>query len=123
MSGLANKFFVTTPRIAEAIAFRDAISFLASTGSPKVIVETDCLDLLRACTGEATFGEIKGIVKDILELRSNFEICSFTWSPRDENKAAHTIASSCMRDLLPGDWVSYPPLPIASILETDRLGT
>lgn len=119
ITGIASKFYSRSPIVAEAFAFREAISFLANTGYPKVVVESDCLQLVRACKGEICIGEIKGLVDDIKEFRKQFRYCAFSWTPREGNGVAHLIARSCLQGSLARTWTRVHPLAIFNALQKD----
>ncbi|KAJ0090229.1 hypothetical protein Patl1_13276 [Pistacia atlantica] len=71
--GQAKKNFAITPLIAKPLAVREAIVLAANLGLSRVLLETNCLDLIMACRKEKVFWEIDGIVRDIHNLA---HICS-----------------------------------------------
>ncbi|XP_057459002.1 uncharacterized protein LOC130749647 [Lotus japonicus] len=119
ITGRASRIHTTSPLVVEALAFREAISFMANTGYPKVVIESDCSELVKACKGEIKVGTIKGIVEDIIEIRQRFQYCAFTWTPREGNLVAHLAAKSCLEGNLGRNWSWCPPMVIFNALQKD----
>lgn len=63
--------------MAEALSFREALAFADSMGMDKIVVENDCLDLIKACRNEIIRGEIFNVVKDIIALKNSFQSAGF----------------------------------------------
>lgn len=47
--GLNKKFLVTLALSAEALSLREAITWICNCTAEKMVLETDCLQLVRAC--------------------------------------------------------------------------
>lgn len=108
--GLTRIFPVCSPLTAEALAIRDAVTLAINCSMDKVVVESDCLQLVRACRKEIILGEIQGIVTDINSYRDIHSKCGITWTPREGNAVAHHIALLESQQLLPLRWFWNPPL-------------
>lgn len=67
-----------SPLAAEAHALREAASLAVNLGLSRVLLESDCLELIQSCRGEAEKGKISLIVQDIKRLKEHFEVCGFT---------------------------------------------
>lgn len=63
--GLTKKFPVSSPLLAEAMALREATLAATNFGIPRIILESDCLILIRACRDELQYGEIAAVVQGI----------------------------------------------------------
>lgn len=50
--GITKKFLATSPLIAEAFALREAAAVAVNFQMSKILLETDCLDLVRCCRRE-----------------------------------------------------------------------
>lgn len=90
--GLTKKFPVSSPLLAEALAMREVVQVAANCGVPKIILESDCLQLVQACRKECQNGEISAVVTDIIQLKGCFKQCGITWVYRSGNEVAHTLA-------------------------------
>lgn len=108
-----------SPVIAEALALREGIVTAHNLGLDRIILESDCLNLVEACKGGKQVGEAKVIVEDILKLQVTFQSCSFSWCSRNWNKAAHLTANACLHNTLAAGWTFHPPMPIALALSED----
>lgn len=84
--------FPSSPLMAEALSLREVVSFAINTSRTRVINESDNLALVEACRKDLIKGEIRGIVNDILNFKSNFEHSEFTLVGEDGNLVAHSIA-------------------------------
>lgn len=120
LAGLTKCFPATSPLMAEALSFREALAFADSMGMDKIVVENDCLDLIKACRNEIIRGEIFNVVKDIIALKNSFQSAGFIWVWREGNKVAHHIAHLGSRGLLPVNWVWNLPQSLIPLLQTDK---
>lgn len=105
--------------MAEALSFREALAFADSMGMDKIVVENDCLHLIKAYRNEMNRGEIFNVVKDIIALKNRFQSAGFTWVSREGNKVAHQIAHLGGKGLLPSNWVWNLPHSLISLLQAD----
>lgn len=109
LTDLVKKMIATSPLVAEALAMREAASLAVNLGMPRVILESDYLELVQTCRGEVEKGEISIIVQYIKRLRDHFLMCGLTWIARQGNTLAHTLAQMFKRNNLPTNWRRSPP--------------
>jgi hypothetical protein len=76
----------------EAIACRDALVLAQQHGVQRVILETDCLDLVNLWGKESQRSVIDPILKQIEDLSLAFHEFSFSYVNRVCNKVAHVLA-------------------------------
>lgn len=72
-SGMAS-----SPLLAESLVLRDVVIFANNLGIEKILVESDCLQLVQACRGESDLRSIRSITQDIIVLRSSFNCFGVT---------------------------------------------
>lgn len=58
------------------------------------------------------------MVLDILQLATDGSFC-FSWISRAANKVPHVVAALALRNWLPCNWISNPPLNLVSVSEMD----
>lgn len=78
-------------------------------GLNRVVLESDCLDLVRCCRREIRKGEILNVVEDTIGFANSLPECGFLWVPKEGNHVAHTIAQLNSRGALPLHWRWYHP--------------
>lgn len=105
---------------AEAIALRDVVSLARNLGMERVIFESDCLDLIKACRGDLEKHQIQNFLKDIWKLKQSFVTCGFTWTPREGNEVANTIAHLACAGSLPSNWTWNCPHHLKRLIDKDR---
>lgn len=120
LTGLTKVMHASSPLMAEALSFREAMSFAESMGLEQITVENDCLELIQACRDEISRGEISNIVKDIKVLKTRFQMVAFTWIYREGNKAAHTVAHLAANGSLTSNWVWNPPRVLWEVLQSEK---
>ncbi|XP_074374105.1 uncharacterized protein LOC141714486 [Apium graveolens] len=80
------------PREAEAIALKEALSWIAELGYGSCVFETDSKELMQACKkapGESHFGTIVG---DCLHLLKHINQVLVQFAFRSANSVAHELA-------------------------------
>lgn len=116
--GITKHFPVISPIMAEALALREAAAVAVNFGLSMVLLENDCLDLIRTCRLETTKGEIMNILADILSFPQNLRGCGFTWVAKEGNKVAHLLAKMTLQAVLPTSWCwNHPPSIRESLLK------
>lgn len=118
--GITKFFAASSPLIAEALSMREAAAVAFNFGISKVILESDNLDLVRACRRECKIGSIESVVQDIIQIKSQFQCCGFTWVARGGNQVAHQIAKMKMLGSLPIHWRWYHPVVIQNLISKDK---
>lgn len=78
--------------IAEAMAMRHAVKESSILGCSRMVCESDSSQLIKALNGSDVPMEIYGIVADILDLSSLFEVIVFAWIPRVKNSVADALS-------------------------------
>lgn len=117
--GITKKFPATNPVIAEALALREAAAVAVNFGLTNVILESDCLELIRACRKKKIIGEIRNFVADIQQFASSIPSCGFTWVTKEGNEAAHLLAKLTLQGALPLHWRWNHPSSLQQILHRD----
>jgi hypothetical protein len=86
---------ITTPKIAEALAIRRAVTLATEECFEKVRVVSECLSLIqRLLSDEQDRSYVGVITEDIKLLRSRFSSFSVSHIRRCSNKSAHILARS-----------------------------
>ncbi|KAJ1414333.1 Ribonuclease H domain [Sesbania bispinosa] len=99
-----------SPLVAEALAARDGIVLAMNLGFQQILLESDCLNIVSACRKAADFGEISGIIQDILTYKERMVSCGFLWVHRTGNLLAHEVAKAAAAGSLPTAWpINIPP--------------
>lgn len=84
---------ITHPLLAEAIEFREALSWMKSFSLTNVIVESDCLQLIQMLTQpQGTSSYFFDIVGDCQVLLKEFLSLQFRFIRRSANSVAHCLA-------------------------------
>lgn len=120
--GITKKFPATSPLMAEALALREAAAVAVNFGLNKVVLESDCLDLIRCCRREIRKGEILNVVEDTIGYANCLPECGFLWVPKEGNRVAHTLAQLTIRGSLPLHWRWYHPPVLQVALLHDKMG-
>lgn len=94
--------------------------FADSLGVQSILVESDCLDLIKACREEVKRGVITTLIKDILSIKSKLQRIGFTWVPREGNQVAHQIALLASHNCLPVNWTRSPPSCLLALIQKDQ---
>ncbi|CAH9075014.1 unnamed protein product [Cuscuta epithymum] len=123
VGGAINRTGVFLPREAEALAVREALSWLKEAGWDHIDLETDSLQLIKSIQSgedESSFGVIVG---DIRELSTSFNDITFAHVRRSANRAAHDMAKAA--DSMSGChiWFSFHPDCISASLNHDYINT
>lgn len=106
------------PGIAEAYACREALLWIQSKGLSKVVIESDCAEVVKAIQGKTKRHNYVGrIVADCQHLQSSLHDISFSCIKREANTCAHKLARLTRTDVGIGDWSSQPPDCIALSLD------
>nr|GMD06060.1 uncharacterized protein LOC109186215 [Ipomoea batatas] len=110
---------VFSPREAEAVAVREALSWLKSHNFDKVQIETDSLQVVQginACKGDSSFHLI---LRDIKNLMSSFTHVFLSFTKRSANQAAHKLARQSVSIADQLEWFTHPPPIICNVLASD----
>lgn len=118
-TGLTKFFPASSPLLTEALSLREAMIFAESLGIQRLIVESDCLELIKACREDIKRGEIFGLIKDILSIKNKFQQIGFTWISRKGNQVAHQIALLASQKALPANWIRNYPCSLSSLIQKE----
>ena len=106
--------------LAEAIVLQEGIYLASSYSYDKIILESDNLDVVEARRSRDQRGALSIVVDDILAVRSNFSSCSFVWTSRESNQAAHPKLG--LEGNLCCDWVVSRPISLQRLVNVDKKG-
>lgn len=112
-------FPVSSALQAEALALRESMVIASNLGIQCVVFENDNLELIQTCSNEVQRRELGAIVQDINSMKNGFSRGGFTWTPREGNEAAHSVANLAKRGFHNVDWVSNPPTLLRLVLQHD----
>ncbi|KAF7814503.1 reverse transcriptase [Senna tora] len=107
--------------MSEALAVRKALEMAVSLGFCNLMVESDCLNLIRSLNGDTSCGlwDCSAILDDILSLKASLGNVSFGWIPRSYNLVADWLSKAVVWRMCPLGWVSSPPSSLALLLAAD----
>ena len=101
--------FVEDAYTAEACALRDGMSLAESMGCNKLIVHSDCSEVIEVMrNGGNTFGPAAAIFEDCIFFCREFTEVIFEHCPREANMAVDRLASRA-DDSIPTVWKEDPP--------------
>jgi ribonuclease HI len=95
---------------AEALAMREGLALAHRLGFNKVMMESDSIECVDACTGDDVWwGKSSAIFADCVDIRSFIDDVSFKHCPREANEVAHEVARVCYSSKISCNWVDNPP--------------
>lgn len=106
--------------LAEAVSFREALSWLKRLGASQVIVESDSSMLIQAIQASSSSPNYVGlVVNECKDLVASIVDCRIYFVRRSANSVAHLLAraSNSMSDVQ--EWGSIPPPFICNALSFD----
>jgi len=119
----ADEFFlpdITSAEAMEVQACRRAVVLALQRGTPKLHLETDCLNVARMLNEQGRNLSAVGImVEDIKMMATNLGEFKVTWVQREANKAAHEIARFGLCNAVSISWEFSPPDCILSIFSDE----
>jgi hypothetical protein len=103
------------------LAARCALKFIFDQSWKKVIIASDCLNLLRKLRAKGMDRSHEGaIVQDIKKMAANLEEFSFVYNSRC-NQAAHILARSVEQTTSSSVWLDEVPESIQTLLCNELL--
>ena len=106
--------------MAEALAMKEGLSLAVHKGCNNVIMESDSLETVEACTGdEVWWNESSVIFTDCVDLDSSVQTIQFKYCPREANQVAHEIAKSSFSTRSSCNWDDEPPSFLLSVIISD----
>jgi ribonuclease HI len=95
---------------AEASAMQFGLQMVENMGCSPVTAESDCLELVNACTGVIElWSPYTAILADCFQIASRIGQIKFQHSRREANKAAHNLAKLCFETDSSLSWDGDPP--------------
>lgn len=119
ITATAKSIFAHSPQFVEALGLKEAMMLASNFSFPSVIFESDNMDLVEICRGNKIMEVIRGITTHIMSFRNGFQNCGFTWTSREGNGVAYTIAAQMAEGSLTSTWTFNPPLEIRRALIQD----
>ncbi|GJY38210.1 reverse transcriptase [Tanacetum coccineum] len=97
ISGAKSECYANSPLEAESKAIWWANIHARSRGYSNVVFETDSLSLVNALRNQCIPLQIATLFSDILSNLRSFNICEWSFTRKDGNKVAHSMASWALR--------------------------
>jgi ribonuclease HI len=111
---------IASVAVAEAMAMREGLRLKNHMGCNNIQVESDSMETVEACTGEATWwNESSAIFADCVDLIALIGGVQIQFCPREANEVAHEIARDCFNSKISCNWVDEPPCFIIPQLISD----
>ncbi|XP_074378629.1 uncharacterized protein LOC141720175 [Apium graveolens] len=110
-----------SPREAEAIGMKEALSWVIARKNQCCIMESDSRMLVQACNGspgEAMFGTIVG---DCIQLLKHINPVLVRFTYRSANSVAHALAKANYSMSGEREWLDSPSGFILHVLENDSI--
>lgn len=110
-----------SPREAEAIAFKEALSWIIKLRYGNCVFETDSKTLVQACNGASGDSFFGTIVDDCTYLLKHINHVLVRFGFRYANRVTHELArvTNFMSDS--GEWLVTPPSFISHVLDRDMI--
>ncbi|XP_065631673.1 uncharacterized protein LOC136068448 [Quercus suber] len=123
MAGMSVKGpYVNSSEEAEVLACRRAVEFSKEIGFSRVIIEGDCLNVMRALSVSTENSSLLGhIYEDIKFTLKGMQVLSINWVKRSGNMVAHTLAKHARNLITDLFWIEDTPPPAAVALYYDSL--
>jgi hypothetical protein len=88
---------VSEPKMAEALAVRWVLKFICDQHFKKVVIASDCLNLVRKLLQKSLDrSHIGAIIQDIRIMKNNFDDISFVFVSRNCNEVIHVQTAGLM---------------------------
>ena len=75
--------------VVEAMAIREGILLAHSCQCPVIVMELDCLQVIKACRNNSLTLEMATVVENIMAMSKWFSSYALLWTPREGNMLAH----------------------------------
>ncbi|XP_074368774.1 uncharacterized protein LOC141708859 [Apium graveolens] len=110
---------IITPKEAEAIGLKEALSWTKELRHKRCVFETDAKLLAEACKGVQRWTYFHTIVLDSIELFKNYDDVLVEFILRSANEVAHRLARATYSMSGVKEWVHNPPSFICDVLSLD----
>ncbi|XP_028065564.1 uncharacterized protein LOC114268572 [Camellia sinensis] len=116
LDGVVKKIVCSSSLQGEALACRLACQLALARNLAGVEIEGDNKSVIHLSVSELDPPwDCGAIFFDIKHLAQHLNL-TLSWRPRAANKAAHWVAQASLRNALPLDWLSFPPLALMALL-------
>lgn len=113
---------ITDPLVAEALALRDGVIFAKLRGFTRVVLEVDCLEVVRLWDSRLfSRSLIAPILAEIEGLASSFISFCIQHVSRNSNFSAHLCAKHASTLEVSSCWMDSPPSFLMTSLMADRV--
>lgn len=120
--GLAEAAVIPSVEGAEAEAILRGVELAISLNLKQIIVESDSKQLISELLSSSVRSWRTYPALETIRRRSlMFDRCTWNWTPRSTNQAAHHAAMLARRTEDPLRWAEEPPLSMVSVLRNDGL--
>jgi hypothetical protein len=114
---------ITNPLIAEALVVRDGVIFAQLRGYSKVVLETDCLEVISLWNNRHDSRSVVApILQEVGELVISFNSFIFQHVFRLANNAAHLCAKLACTLTVSSSWLDCIPNFLLVSIQTDQSG-
>jgi ribonuclease HI len=87
---------IDSAAIAEAYAMREGLKLANLMGYNNIVMESDSLEIVEACTGETTWWTTSSaIYADCVDYAANIGNVHYRFCHREANEVAHELAREC----------------------------
>ncbi|XP_074347318.1 uncharacterized protein LOC141686164 [Apium graveolens] len=110
-----------SPREAEALGLKEALSWVKNLGYKRCVFETDVKELAEACINVQGNSYFHLVVLDFIDLFKHFDEVLIDFVPRSANVVAHELARVTYSMSGVHEWVDNPPDCIHDALIIDSI--
>lgn len=112
---------VFSPKEAEALAIREALSWSKMHNLDYMQIETDSLLTVQGLSHLEFVSSFDLLLADVKDSLSNFAHCSISFVKRSANRTAHLLARESLSMSERMEWVFHPPSFICNVLSQDLI--
>ena len=118
MVGMSAKgSYVHSSEEAEVMVCRRTVEFSRDAGFSRLIIEEDCLNVMRALSDPTENRLLLGHIYDDIKFNlRGMQVLSFNWVKRGGNMVAHSLAEHARNLLKDLYWIEDTPLLVANTL-------
>ncbi|XP_019152214.1 PREDICTED: uncharacterized protein LOC109149045 [Ipomoea nil] len=110
-----------SPREAEAVAIREALSWSKQHSIEYLHVETDSLLVVQGLSSPGSVTSFDLLLVDVKDSLSAFAHCCISFAKRSANRTAHLLARESVSLSERKEWTSVPPSFICNALSYDLI--
>jgi ribonuclease HI len=114
---------IVDPLVAETLALRDAVVFAQTRNFSRIVVETDCSELVRLWESRTRNRPmITPLLEEVSMLSFGFQIFSISFARRSANNSAHACARYACLNNVDENWIEASPVFLQNSLYADCNG-